>query len=224
LCSLSSSAALRTKKPDTVGPISTCCCRKRAARKSSILRSGRDRISTIGEVLHKATAQLMGVSGTPRQDTQSILGHVLNDKSREYLIAHSEEAVSDSDLSTFEKLLALRARGMPLAYIIGRRAFYDRTFLVTPHVLIPRPETEHVVETALEWAGKQDRRNLRIVDVGTGSGVIALTLAAHLPTSAVIAADVSSAALLIARENAQGLSKLAFVQADLLEGPSGPFG
>ncbi len=163
----------------------------------------------------------MGVSGTPRQDTQSILGHVLNDKSREYLIAHSEEAVSDSDLSTFEKLLALRARGMPLAYIIGRRAFYDRTFRVNPHVLIPRPETEHVVETALEWAA--GRGSLRIVDVGTGSGVIALTLAAKLPNCIVLATDVSAAALLLARENAEGLPNVTLIQSDLLAPLPGPF-
>src|SRR6516164_5032147 len=107
---------------------------------------------TIGETLQRATALLQGVSGTPRQDAQSILGHVLDDKPREFLIAHSEQLLNEFELHTFEKLLALRIRGMPLAYILGQRAFYDRTFRVNPHVLIPRPETEHLVEAALEWA------------------------------------------------------------------------
>jgi len=189
----------------------------------SYIGSGFITNSTIGEVLKQATQRLMGHSGTPRQDAQAILAHVLDDAPREYLIAHPEVPLGAVKVSQFEKLLTLRINGMPLAYILGRRAFFDRTFLVTPHVLIPRPETEHVVETALDWAKEQRRSNLRIVDVGTGSGVIALTLAAHLPDSRVIAADVSGAAVLVARENAQTLSNITFVQADLLEGLHGPF-
>src|SRR5512141_1845529 len=121
----------------------------------------------------------MGLSNSPRLDAQLILGHVL-DKPREYLIAHSEQTLSDRDVQTFDKLLTLRTKGMPVAYILGRRAFFDRSFLVTPHVLIPRPETEHIVEAALEWAHAAGRDALRIVDVGTGSGAIAVTVAAHV--------------------------------------------
>src|SRR5438876_11834898 len=109
-------------------------------------------MTTIGEALQRATARLQGVSGAPRQDAQSILGHVLNDTPREYLIAHSEQPIDEVQLRTFDKLLELRTHGMPLAYIVGRRAFYDRTFRVNPHVLIPRPETEHLVEAAITWA------------------------------------------------------------------------
>ncbi len=133
---------------------------------------------TIGETLQRATALLMGVSGTPRQDAQAILGHVMDDKPREFLIAHSEQLLNEFEIHTFEKLLALRIRGMPLAYILGRRAFYDRTFRINPQVLIPRPETEHVVEAALGWS--RDRGSLRIVDVGTGSGIIATFIQADL--------------------------------------------
>jgi release factor glutamine methyltransferase len=162
----------------------------------------------------------MGVSGSPRLDAQLLLGHVLG-KPREYLIAHNEQPVSDLDLHTFDKLLTLRSKGMPIAYLLGSRPFYDRTFKVTPHVLVPRPETEHLVEAALAWG--KDRYPLRVVDVGTGSGVIALTLAAHLPQASVIATDVSHAALVVARENAEGLANVQFVQADLLAPLRGPF-
>src|SRR5687767_15140068 len=122
---------------------------------------------TIAETLTRAIARLQGVTGTPRQDSQTILGHAMGDKSREYIIAHSEEIVADSALHVFEKLLTLRAHGMPLAYIVGRRSFYDRNFRINPHVLIPRPETEHIIDTALEWANGQDKKELHIIDVGT---------------------------------------------------------
>jgi release factor glutamine methyltransferase len=168
---------------------------------------------TIDSVLKRATATLMGVSGSPRLDAQLILGHVI-DKPREYLIAHSEQTPSDLQVHTFDKLLTLRARGMPIAYILGQRPFYDRSFKVTPHVLVPRPETEHVVEAALDWG--KSRGAIRVVDVGTGSGAIAVSLAAHLPEAHVIATDISHAALLIARDNAAGLRNISFVQADLL--------
>ncbi len=175
---------------------------------------------TIGDTLKRATATLMGVSGSPRLDAQLILGRVL-DKPREYLIAHSEQPVADLDIHTFDKLLTLRAKGMPIAYILGQRPFYDRSFKVTPHVLVPRPETEHIVEAALAWA--EGRGSIRLVDVGTGSGAIAVTLAAHLPDSVVIATDISRAALVIAQDNAEGVTNIRYVQADLLSPLRGPF-
>jgi release factor glutamine methyltransferase len=175
--------------------------------------------ASIDQVLKRATAALMGVSGSPRLDAQLILGHVI-EKPREYLIAHSEQILNDLELHTFDKLLTLRAKGMPIAYILGQRPFFDRTFKVTPHVLVPRPETEHIVEAGLEWA--KDRGKIRVVDVGTGSGAIAVSLAAHLPEARVIATDISRAALLIARENAAGLTNLDYVQGDLLLPLHGP--
>lgn len=155
----------------------------------------------------------MGRSGSPRLDAQLIMARVL-DKPREYLIAHSEEPLTTLDQRVFDMLLTLRMKGMPVAYIVGSRPFYDRTFKITPHVLIPRPETEHIVEAALDWA--KNRGPIRAVDVGTGSGIIALTLAAHLPQARVVAADVSAAALLVARENGIGQTNVDYVQADLL--------
>jgi release factor glutamine methyltransferase len=175
---------------------------------------------SIDDTLKQAIAALMGVSGSPRLDAQLILGHVL-DKPREYLIAHGEAPITDRDEQIFHKLLTLRSKGMPIAYILGSRPFFDRTFIVTSHVLIPRPETEHLVEAAIAWG--KDRGGIRLVDVGTGSGVIALILAAHLPQANVIAADVSHAALLIARENGSDLANVQYVHANLLEPLRGPF-
>jgi release factor glutamine methyltransferase len=178
-----------------------------------------DQTSTVGDLLKQGIAKLQGVSGTPRSDVQTMIAHVI-DKPREYIIAHTEAVLTADQLHTFEKLLTLRSRGMPLAYIVGRRAFFDRDFRINPHVLIPRPETEHVVEEALEWV---KGRPVQLVDVGTGSGVIALTLAAKLPNAQVLATDVSAAALLVARENAAGLQNVTFIQGDLLAPLHGSF-
>lgn len=180
---------------------------------------------TIDDALRRATAALMGCSGSPRLDAQLILAHVL-EKTREYLIAHGRDPLTDMQAHIFDKLLTLRRRGMPLPYILGRRAFFERSFLVTSHVLIPRPETEHIVEATLEWAASPQaagRGRLRIVDVGTGSGNIAVSVAARLPDAQIVAADVSAAALLIARQNGADLSNIDYVQSDLLAALRGPF-
>ncbi len=177
---------------------------------------------TIAEALDAAIRRLMGASRTPRMDAQLILAHTLQ-TSRETVIAHSERALSDLEAHTFEKLITLRVHGMPIAYIFGQRAFMDRTFHVTSHVLIPRPETEQLVEVALTWLRQSAIPSPRVIDVGTGSGVIALSLAERLPQAQVIAADVSAAALLVARENAGDLPNVRFVQADLLACFGGTF-
>jgi release factor glutamine methyltransferase len=112
--------------------------------------------------------------------------------------------------------------GEPVAYLTGTRAFYDRDLVVTPAVLIPRPETEHLVEAALAWArglAPERQRGLRIADVGTGSGAIAVTLAAHLPGAQVWAVDISAEALAVAAQNAarHGVTgHLILVEGDLL--------
>lgn len=176
---------------------------------------------TIAEALRRAIATLMGASGSPRLDAELILAHVLGQR-REALIAHGEQPLTAPQQGVYDKLIRLRHEGMPVPYILGRRGFFDRDFLVTSHVLIPRPETEHLVEAALAWAHAHlpaiVPRPLRLVDVGTGSGVIALSLAARLPLAQVVATDVSAAALLIARENGAGLANVTYVQADLLAG------
>ncbi|CAG0964654.1 Release factor glutamine methyltransferase [Anaerolineae bacterium] len=174
---------------------------------------------TIRSLLREAVTALMGHSGSPRLDVELLLGHVL-EKSREYLIAHDDQALTLRQIGTFEKLLTLRLKGMPLPYLLGKRSFYDRDFKVNSHVLIPRPETESIVEAAIVWARHTYDGKARIVDVGTGSGAIAVSVGAHLPQSTVIATDISLAALRIAQENSDGLANIRFVQADLLT----PFG
>ncbi len=170
---------------------------------------------TIGDALAAARTALMGHSNAPRLDSERLLAHVLA-KPREHLIAHDHLPLATHDLSTYEKLIALRLKGMPLPYLLGVRPFYDRFFRVNSHVLIPRQETEGLVEAALAWIRQEKGGRARIIDVGTGSGIIAVTLAAHLPESMVIGADISAAALSVAYTNGAELPNLAFLQADLL--------
>ncbi len=175
---------------------------------------------TIGEASRWATGALMGVSGMPRLDATLLLAHVLN-ITREVVLGYPERALTSVQARTFAGMIQLRQKGMPVAYLLGSRPFYDRVFRVSPHVLIPRPETELVVEEALRWA--RGREYLRVIDVGTGSGVIGVTLAAKLPEAQVIATDVSHAALTIAQANGEGLNNIAFIQADLLAPFTGQF-
>lgn len=120
--------------------------------------------------------------------------------------------------------VARRARREPVAYITGIREFYGRPFQVTPDVLIPRPETESIIDLALDWAKSQQRRSqpLRVLDVGTGSGCLAVTLALELPGSTIVASDISEAALQMARLNAAAwgvAERITFVEQSLA-GPS----
>jgi release factor glutamine methyltransferase len=156
-------------------------------------------------------------------DGPVLLAHVLG-CDRATLLAHPERHLTPEQAATFRALIVRRADGVPVAYLTGRRAFFDLELLVTPDVLIPRPETEHLVELALGWA-RGRVGHLRVVDVGTGSGAIALALARHLPEAQVWAVDRSFAALRVARANAArlGLSaRVHFLQADLLTACGGP--
>ncbi len=136
---------------------------------------------------------------------------------RPALLAHPERTLTPVQSDSFQRLIERRAAGEPVPYLTGTRAFFDRDWLVSPAVLIPRPETEHLIEAALDWAREHDVQ--RVVDVGTGSGAIAVTLAVHLPCAVVSAVDVSAEALLVARENAARagmVDRIQFVQGDLL--------
>ena len=140
------------------------------------------------------------------------------DVDRVALLTHPERVITAEQADRYRDLITRRAMGEPVPYLIGTRGFYDLDFVVTPDVLIPRPETEHLIEAALAWAGSRAR--LRVVDVGTGSGAIAITLARHLRDSHVWAVDVSAAALDVARQNANRNNvndQITFVQDDLLE-------
>ncbi len=140
---------------------------------------------------------------------------------RAYLYAHPERELTSDETARYETALAERARGVPSQYITGHQEFWGMDFIVTPAVLIPRPETELVVETVIERAAADLTSGIRIADVGTGSGCVALALAKELPLAEIHAIDNSTAALEIARANAarhQLESRIHFHQADLLTG------
>lgn len=157
-------------------------------------------IMTIREAISNAT-QLLTEAGIPepRMTAQQLLAELLK-KDRIYLITHSDERLEPSIANQFHVWVTQRCSGVPLQYITGHEQFYGLDFLVTPDVLIPRPETELLVQEALIRA--QQPAPL-IIDVGTGSGCVAITLAVHRPSSRVLALDISEAALSIARANAR---------------------
>ena len=145
---------------------------------------------------------------------------------RAYLYAHPERELTADEVSRYDDGLARRATGVPAQYITGHQEFWGLDLIVSPAVLIPRPETEHVIEAVLERAKatiatSRTPSPLWIVDVGTGSGAIALALAKELPAAKIHATDISSEALGVARANAARLelaSRIEFHEADLLHG------
>lgn len=177
-------------------------------------------------------------SGLAKADGEVLLATLLQ-KDRTWLLAHRDDAVPSPLLLTWHEWAERRKRGEPVAYITGTKEFFGHTFRVTPDVLIPRPATELLVECTLELLNQQTaRKELReidtgivacinlwktgarcIVDIGTGSGCIAITCALERPYLRVIATDSSEAALTIARENAQrlGASHLEFLLGDALD-------
>jgi release factor glutamine methyltransferase len=158
-------------------------------------------MNSIAEVLREAT-QILENGGVPeaRREAGSLLSFVI-DKDRTFLIAHAEDELNDRNVDRFREVIERRAAGEPLQYITGTQDFFGREFRVTPDVLIPRPETELLVEAALEV---NNPRTL-ICDVGAGSGCIALTLLCELVHTRAVALDKSPAALEIAKFNAQKL-------------------
>src|SRR5687767_8115719 len=158
---------------------------------------------SIADLLREAS-EILRDAGVPeaRREAGSLLSHVIG-KDRTFLISHAEDRVSDEDLARFQQAVVRRARGEPLQYITGVQDFYGREFRVTPDVLIPRPETELLVEAALEVI--TDVRGPSICDVGTGSGCIAVTLLCERTDARAVAVDVSEAALKVAAQNAQVL-------------------
>ena len=146
-----------------------------------------------------------------------LLCHVLG-LDRVGLIIHSDVALNDAETARLEALLTRRLSGEPVAYLLGSREFYGRDFAVDSHTLIPRPETEHLIEEALAYfAG---RETVRFLDLGTGSGCIAVTLAAESPSWQGTAVDISAGALAVASANAQShgvAPRIAFLQADFTQ-------
>jgi release factor glutamine methyltransferase len=158
---------------------------------------------------------------SPQLAAELLLMHVLG-RDRAYLHTHAEEDVPPQTLQRYSHLIAERTTGKPTQYITGHQEFWGLDFEVTAEVLIPRPETEHLVECVLKLARRQrhgkDAR-LRIVDVGTGSGCIALALASEFPGAILFGADISPAALVVASRNAARLNmpeRVKFLESDLL--------
>ncbi len=203
-------------------------------------------MQTIQTTLRYATAQLKAHSPEPESagfEAQLLLTHVLR-VNRAWLIAHGDDAMSVEDASKIEALLARRLAGEPMAYILGEREFFGLNFKVTPDTLIPRPDTEVLVEAALEKISQAENSTqpsfprkresifglnvnldsrfrgndgqVNVLDLGTGTGAIALAIAKHCPQAQVTAVDYSKAALLVAQENAQTLNihNVSFLHSD----------
>jgi len=179
---------------------------------------------TVLEVLNAATGYLkqQGVE-SPRLNAEHLLAHVLGVKNRINLYMEFDRPLGESERAPLRDFVRKRAEGMPLQHLLGTVEFFGRTYRCDARALIPRPETEQLVEKVLAEVGNPA---VRVVDVGTGSGVIALTLALERPEASVTAVDVSREALALAGENAalHGLSeRVDFLESDLLAGVAGPF-
>ncbi len=176
--------------------------------------------------LLKEGKEFLGSRETASLDAEVLLAYVIGED-REYLISHVEEEVDVADAALFEKYLKQIDRGKPMAYILGEKEFYGLNFFVDERVLVPRPETEHVVEKALDYLCANDRagRRFRVLDVGTGSGCIPISIAYGFSEAGgeigqIDAVDVSETALEVARVNVSqyGLEEMIHVyQSDLLE-------
>jgi release factor glutamine methyltransferase len=175
---------------------------------------------TVGRLL-EWTTEYLGRRGsdTPRLDAEILLAEASGCQ-RIDLYTSYDEVPSEASRTAFRELVRRRAEGTPVAYLVGRREFYSLSFRVTPDVLIPRPETEFLVVALLDRArGRPADEEIAICDVGTGSGIIAVSAAKHLPKARITAIDSSPAALGVARANAadHGVAdRIDFVQGDLL--------
>jgi release factor glutamine methyltransferase len=177
-----------------------------------------------GELLKNLNAQLKDDS--TELDAQIILAHAL-ERPRAWLLAHLDEPLTAPQITTTTQTFDELQSGIPLPYILGHWEFFGLEFDVTKDVLIPRPETELLVEKALVWlqasARSHPERNRRVADIGTGSGVIATSIALNAPNASILATDISPAALQVAKHNAQKFSvqdRIEFVECDLLPNSS----
>ena len=168
---------------------------------------------SVGHVLQEASVHLRAVSDVPRVEAEILLTHVLG-ASRSILLTHPERPLMEDQVTRYRALVDDRMLGYPLPHLTGGVGFYGLDIEVTPEVMIPRPETETLVELALA------HRPTTVIDVGTGSGCIAVALAKHLPELTAYAIDISRPALAVARRNAErhGVDdRIQFVVGDLLD-------
>jgi release factor glutamine methyltransferase len=158
---------------------------------------------TVADALQAGVRTLESRSDTPRLDAEILLSKLL-DVSRSALIVRGQDLLAEDRRRAYAELLTRRARGAPVAYLTGSREFWSLNLAVTPDVLVPRPETELLVELALTLCPKDERR--RVLDLGTGSGAVALAIAAERPCVAITGVDISAAALAVARDNGRRLA------------------
>ena len=176
----------------------------------------------VGEALLWATQRLVHIAESPHLEAELLLVDV-RQCDRTILFAHPEWELDPTQVRRYAEAVHRRAEGTPLPYITGHIEFFGLEFAVTPAVLIPRPETELLVDRAMDWLQRHPSR--RIADIGTGSGCIAVTLAVMRPELHIAAGDISAAALAVAQTNAQlhdVASRVTCIQADLLAPFSGP--
>jgi release factor glutamine methyltransferase len=173
----------------------------------------------VGRALVAATQRLEEAgSDTASLDAQIILAHIL-DKERGWLFAHYDQALDEEQSEAFADMVARRAAAEPVAYLVGHREFYGLDLTVDRRVLIPRPETELLVDAVLDHIESRANQRVRMVDVGTGSGAVAVAVAANCPSVQVYAVDLSPAALEVAAENVKRhdtRGQITLLQGDLL--------
>lgn len=167
----------------------------------------------IKTILDKATQKLENISSTPGLDAELLLSHIL-DRPRSQLRANPDAKLIDADIAVFNRLLQRRMEMEPIAYILGQKEFWSLNLEITPDVLIPRPETELLIELVLKHY--QTDENIVLADLGTGSGAVALAIASERPNWEVFATDKSQAALQLAAYNAKNLNfnNVEFLQGD----------
>lgn len=157
------------------------------------------------EILDKTTSYFKDKKiETARLDAELLLSHGLK-LERIQLYLRFDQPLKEDEISLLRELVRRRAQGEPVAYILGYRDFYRSRFKVNPKTLIPRPETEHLVEAALDWASENKDHPFAILDLGTGSGCLGLSVLKELPNARLVSVDISADALLVAKENASDL-------------------
>ncbi|NCU30325.1 peptide chain release factor N(5)-glutamine methyltransferase [Candidatus Saccharibacteria bacterium] len=195
-------------------------------------------MESISKILHHAKNKFVALGiETAQLDAEVLLAHAL-DVRREWLAAHPEQILLGNSLKIYMSMVKRRINREPVAYIIGKKEFYGRDFIVTPEVLIPRPDTEDLIDLCLKYSKEtadiqnpyleklekgepftdENSTDCRIVDVGTGSGCVGITLKLEIPEATVVLTDISTAALAIARKNAENLdADVMIVESDLLD-------
>jgi release factor glutamine methyltransferase len=178
-------------------------------------------MTKISEALENVENILTPLSNTARLDTQVLMAHVLQ-QSRTWVLAHPTSQLDPQQADTLDMLVERLKHGEAFPYVIGHWEFFDLDFDLTPDVLIPRPETELLVERAIALLQSTSGQK-SIIDIGTGSGCIAISLAVHIPELKIIATDISSKALEVAHRNARKFHvehQIEFIECDLLPEPS----